>query len=73
MIENRNESELESYLRRAVKPSGNQFGSKSDRGNEKGGLHMVSNTIHANELYLISVLLRFSNKCMQMLLPFEVS
>ncbi|XP_019733715.1 cytoskeleton-associated protein 5 [Hippocampus comes] len=40
MIENRNESELETYLRRAVKHSGNLFGSKSDRGNEKGGLHM---------------------------------
>ncbi|XP_057691875.1 cytoskeleton-associated protein 5 isoform X1 [Corythoichthys intestinalis] len=41
MIENRNESELECYLRRVVKqPVGNQFGSKSDRGNEKGSLHM---------------------------------
>ncbi|XP_061677746.1 cytoskeleton-associated protein 5 isoform X2 [Syngnathoides biaculeatus] len=39
MIENRNESELEAYLRRVVKHS-NLFGSKSDRGNEKGGLLM---------------------------------
>ncbi|XP_037539224.1 cytoskeleton-associated protein 5 [Nematolebias whitei] len=38
MIENRNESELEAYLRRVVKQSGNLSGSKSDRGNEKGGL-----------------------------------
>ncbi|XP_077424223.1 cytoskeleton-associated protein 5 isoform X2 [Vanacampus margaritifer] len=38
MIENRNESELEAYLRRSVKQSGNLFGSKSDRGNEKGSL-----------------------------------
>lgn len=42
MIENRNESELEAYLRRVVKQSGNLSGSKSDRGNEKGGLRMVS-------------------------------
>ncbi|KAK5620752.1 Cytoskeleton associated protein 5 [Crenichthys baileyi] len=35
MIENRNESELEAYLRRAVKHSGNLSGMKSDRGNEK--------------------------------------
>lgn len=35
MIENRNESELEAYLRRTVKHSGNQSGTKSDRGNEK--------------------------------------
>ncbi|XP_061533378.1 cytoskeleton-associated protein 5 isoform X2 [Phycodurus eques] len=39
MIENRNESELEAYLRRVVK-HGNLFGSKSDRGNEKGSLLM---------------------------------
>ncbi|XP_017297361.1 cytoskeleton-associated protein 5 isoform X2 [Kryptolebias marmoratus] len=38
MIENRNESELEPYLRRVVKQYGNLSGSKSDRGNEKGGL-----------------------------------
>ncbi|XP_056271762.1 cytoskeleton-associated protein 5 isoform X2 [Pseudoliparis swirei] len=38
MIENRNESELEAHLRRAVKYSGNLSGLKSDRGNEKGGL-----------------------------------
>ncbi|CAL9697086.1 unnamed protein product [Knipowitschia caucasica] len=38
MIENRNESELEAHLRRAVKNSGNQSVSKSDRGNEKSGL-----------------------------------
>ncbi|XP_054885354.1 cytoskeleton-associated protein 5 isoform X3 [Poeciliopsis prolifica] len=35
MIENRNESELEAYLRRVVKHSGNLSGTKSDRGNEK--------------------------------------
>ncbi|XP_047200652.1 cytoskeleton-associated protein 5 isoform X2 [Girardinichthys multiradiatus] len=35
MIENRNESELEAYLRRAVKHSGNLSGMKNDRGNEK--------------------------------------
>ncbi|XP_077599193.1 cytoskeleton-associated protein 5 isoform X1 [Stigmatopora nigra] len=41
MIDNRNESELEGYLQRVVKQSvGNQFGCKSDRGNEKGNLHM---------------------------------
>uniref|UniRef100_A0A672ZHT1 TOG domain-containing protein n=1 Tax=Sphaeramia orbicularis TaxID=375764 RepID=A0A672ZHT1_9TELE len=39
MIENRNESELEAYLRRTVKHSGNLSGVKSDRGNEKTGLH----------------------------------
>ncbi|KAM6926731.1 cytoskeleton-associated protein 5 isoform 1-T1 [Lycodopsis pacificus] len=38
MIENRNESELEAHLRRAVKQSGNLAGLKSDRGNEKTGL-----------------------------------
>ncbi|KAK9517304.1 hypothetical protein VZT92_025187 [Zoarces viviparus] len=38
MIENRNESELEAHLRRAVKQSGNLSGPKSDRGNEKTGL-----------------------------------
>ncbi|KAM9816605.1 cytoskeleton-associated protein 5 isoform 1-T2 [Syngnathus typhle] len=35
MIENRNESELEAYLRRVVKQPGILFGIKSDRGNEK--------------------------------------
>ncbi|XP_013885628.1 cytoskeleton-associated protein 5 isoform X2 [Austrofundulus limnaeus] len=40
MIENRNESELEAYLRRVVKQAGHLSGSKSDRGNEKGGLRM---------------------------------
>ncbi|KAM6937380.1 cytoskeleton-associated protein 5 [Xenentodon cancila] len=40
MIENRNESELEAHLRRVVKHSGNLSGQKSDRGNEKSGLHM---------------------------------
>ncbi|MED6287548.1 Cytoskeleton associated protein 5 [Characodon lateralis] len=35
MIENRNESELEAYLRRAVKHSGNLSGMKNDHGNEK--------------------------------------
>ncbi|XP_077372476.1 cytoskeleton-associated protein 5 isoform X3 [Festucalex cinctus] len=40
MIENRNESELEAYLRRSVKQSGNLFGSKSDRSSEKGSLHV---------------------------------
>ncbi|XP_054632925.1 cytoskeleton-associated protein 5 isoform X1 [Dunckerocampus dactyliophorus] len=39
MIENRNESELEAHLRRVVKHAGNLSGSKSDRGNEKTGLH----------------------------------
>ncbi|XP_067444811.1 cytoskeleton-associated protein 5 isoform X1 [Thunnus thynnus] len=39
MIENRNESELEAHLRRVVKHSGNLSGLKSDRGNEKTGLH----------------------------------
>uniref|UniRef100_M3ZW94 Cytoskeleton associated protein 5 n=1 Tax=Xiphophorus maculatus TaxID=8083 RepID=M3ZW94_XIPMA len=38
MIENRNESELEAYLRRVVKHSGNLSGTKSDRGNEKSAL-----------------------------------
>uniref|UniRef100_A0A8C2X2J8 Cytoskeleton associated protein 5 n=1 Tax=Cyclopterus lumpus TaxID=8103 RepID=A0A8C2X2J8_CYCLU len=38
MIENRNESELEAHLRRAVKHSGNVSGLKSDRGNEKSSL-----------------------------------
>jgi len=42
MIENRNESELEAHLRRVVKHSGNLSGFKNDRGNEKTGLHMVS-------------------------------
>lgn len=41
MIENRNESELEAYLRRVVKQAGHLSGSKSDRGNEKGGLRTV--------------------------------
>ncbi len=45
MIENRNESELEAHLRRVVKHSGNLSGLKSDRGNEKTGLRMVSNTL----------------------------
>ncbi|XP_034541415.1 cytoskeleton-associated protein 5 isoform X2 [Notolabrus celidotus] len=40
MIENRNESELEAHLRRVVKFSGNLSGHKSDRGNEKGCMHM---------------------------------
>ncbi|XP_032436961.1 cytoskeleton-associated protein 5 isoform X3 [Xiphophorus hellerii] len=40
MIENRNESELEAYLRRVVKHSGNLSGTKSDRGNEKSALGM---------------------------------
>ncbi|XP_068996067.1 cytoskeleton-associated protein 5 isoform X1 [Embiotoca jacksoni] len=40
MIENRNESELEAHLRRVFKHHGNMSGVKSDRGNEKGGLHM---------------------------------
>uniref|UniRef100_A0A3Q2TJF3 Cytoskeleton associated protein 5 n=1 Tax=Fundulus heteroclitus TaxID=8078 RepID=A0A3Q2TJF3_FUNHE len=35
MIENRNESELEAFLRRAVKHTGNLSGTKSDRGTEK--------------------------------------
>ncbi|XP_068460139.1 cytoskeleton-associated protein 5 isoform X2 [Clinocottus analis] len=39
MIENRNESELEAHLRRVVKHTGNLSGLKSDRGNEKSGLH----------------------------------
>lgn len=43
MIENRNESELEAHLRRVIKHSGNLSGLKSDRGNEKTGLHVVSN------------------------------
>lgn len=42
MIENRNESELEAYLRRTVKHSINQSGTKSDRGNEKNAHEMVS-------------------------------
>lgn len=44
MIENRNESELEAHLRRVIKHSGNLSGLKSDRGNEKTGLRMVSST-----------------------------
>uniref|UniRef100_A0A8C9SES7 Cytoskeleton associated protein 5 n=2 Tax=Scleropages formosus TaxID=113540 RepID=A0A8C9SES7_SCLFO len=38
MIENKNESELESHLRRVVKHSSNLSGTKSDRGTEKGAI-----------------------------------
>ncbi|KAL4642009.1 cytoskeleton-associated protein 5 isoform X1 [Arapaima gigas] len=40
MIENKNESELESHLRRVVKHSSNLSSSKSDRGTEKGAIRM---------------------------------
>jgi len=51
MIENRNESELEAHLRRAVKYSGNLSGLKSDRGNEKGGLRTVSGVTEYTTTY----------------------
>lgn len=55
MIENLNESELEAYLRRVVKHTGNLSGQKSDRGNEKSALRVVkvnnkNTTIHTSEV-----------------------
>lgn len=41
MIENKNESELESHLRRVVKHSSSLSGFKSDRGTEKGTVRPV--------------------------------